>query len=304
MTAPAPVTYPLGPPVVTNTTQLTVDQALNQPNRITRRLADLTLQNFIVNRIFGTGGATVAGGAILYEQLVANDLYTARDVERVAPGAEFPIVSGQRRGPRVAEVEKYGGKFPITDEARRRNDVVLLNNQVTQLANTIVRKVNARAVAELETAIAALGGAGVIVGNDWSTVVTNGSAATPNDEMPAADFAKAQLAADREELGVVYDLWIVNPQELAALRIAYGDRYAQVLASNGISEVYASNRVTAGTGYAVARGQVGFLEYEQGLATETWREPKNEVTWTQSSVRPVMGITNPYSIKKFTGLAG
>lgn len=304
MTAPAPIQFPLGPPVVTNTTTLTVDMALTQPNRITRRLADLTLQRFIVSRIFGTGGTAVRGGAILYEQLTANDLYTSRDVERVAPGGEFPIVSGARRGPKVAEVEKYGGKVAVTDEARRRNDVVLFNNLISQLGNTIVRKVNTRAVAELEAAIAALGGAGVIVGNDWSSVVTNGSAATPNDEMPAADFAAAQLAADREELGVVYDLWIVNPQELANLKIAYGSRLADVLASNGISEVYPSNRVTAGTGYAVARGAVGFLEYEQGLGTETWREPKNETTWTQASVLPVMGVTNPYSIKKFTGLAG
>lgn len=304
MTAPAPVTYPLGPPIVTDTTKLTVDMALQQPNRITQRLADLTLQQFIVTRIFGTTGGAVRGGAVLYDQLVANELYTTRDVERVAPGEEYPIVGGDRRGPRVAQVEKYGGKVPITDEARRRNDVVLFNNLITQLANTIVRKVNTRAVAELEAAISALGGAGTFVGNNWSAVVTAGTSATNNADMPAADFAEAQLLADREELGVVYDLWIVNPQEHAALKIAYGDKLADVLASNGIREVYASNRVAAGTGYAVARGQVGFLEYEQGLATETYREPKNEITWTQSSVLPVMGVTNPYSIKKITGLAG
>lgn len=304
MTAPAPVQYPLGPPVVTNTTVLTVDMALQQPNRITRRIADLSLQRFIVSRIFSTGGTAVRGGAILYEQALANDLYTNRDVERVAPGAEFPIVGSDRRGPKVAEVEKWGGKFKITDEARRRNDIVHFNNQVTMLSNTIVRKVNQRAIIELEAAIAALGGAGTFIGNNWQAVITAGTSATNNADMPAGDFAKAQQIADTDELGVVYDLWIINPQEHAALKVIYGDKLNDVLRSNGIDEIYPSNRVAAGTAYAVARGQVGFLEYEQGLGTETWREPKNECTWTQSSVLPVMGVTNPMSIRKVTGLAG
>ncbi len=304
MTAPAPVQYPLGPPVITNTTQFTVDLMLNQPNRITRRLADISLQRFIVNRIFATGGTAVNGGAIMYEQLLANDLYANRDVERVAPGGEFPIIDSVRRGPKVAEVEKYGGKFKVTDEARKRNDVVMCNNQVTQLSNTIVRKVNSRAIVELEASIAALGGAGTFVGNNWQAVVTAGTSASNNNEFPAADFAEAQLLADRDELGVYYDLWLVNPQEMAALKVIYGDRWQAVLASHGIEEVFASNRVAAGTAYAVARGQVGFLEYEQGLGTQTWYDPEVEAYWTQSSVRPVMGITNPLSIRKVTGLAG
>lgn len=304
MTAPAPVTYPLGPPVVTNTTQLTVDLMLNQPARITRRLADISLQRFIVSRIFSTGGTAVSGGAIMYEQLLANDLYADRDVERVAPGAEFPIIGSTRRGPKIAEVEKYGGKFKTTDESRKRNDSVAFSNQVTQLSNTIVKKVNTRAVAELEAAIAALGGAGTFVGNNWQAVVTAGTNASNNSEMPAADFAEAQLIADRDELGVHYDLWLVNPQEMAALTVIYGDRWRQVMQSFGIEEVFASNRVAAGTAYAVDRGEVGFLEYEQGLGTQTWYDPEIESWWTQSSVRPVMGITNPLSIRKVTGLAG
>lgn len=304
MTAPAPVQYPLGPPVITNTTQYTVDLMLNQPNRISRRLLDISLQRFIVSRIFSTGGTAVNGGAIVYEQLLANDLYTTRDVERVAPGGEFPIIGSERRGPKIAEVEKYGGKFKVTDEARKRNDVVMFNNQVTQLSNTIVRKVNGRAIVELEAAIAALGGAGTFVGNNWQTVITAGTSASNNSDYPAADFAAAQLLADKDELGVQYDLWLVNPQEMAALRVIYGPNWRDVLTSFGIDEVFPSNRVAAGTAYAVARGQVGFLEYEQGMGTQTWYDPEVEAYWTQSSVRPVMGITNPLSIRKVTGLAG
>lgn len=299
----APVTFPLGPPTVSGDT-LTVDTALKQPTRITRRIADLTLQKFIVSRIFAQGGS-VSGGAVVYDQAVLNELYLDNDVERVAPGDEFPIVGSSRRAPKVAEVEKYGGKFFVFDEARDRNDIAHFNNQVTMLANTIVRKVNTRAVTELEAAITALGGAGTFVGNNWNTVVTAGSSASNHDAWPLNDFAQAQLLADQDELGVEYDVWIGNPVQKAQLVSIYGaNGLNDVLAEMGIREFYASNRVANGSAYAVASQQVGELRMEQPLRTETDRIVKNEKTLVQSSVRPVMYVTNPYSIKKVTGLNG
>lgn len=302
MATPSPVAYPLGAPTIQGN-QLTVDMALKQPQRITRRIADLTLQKFIVDKIFSSSGVSVESGAVLFDQATANDLYLTRDVEERAPGAEYPIVGADRTEPQVAKSEDWGGKFWVTDEAVRRNDRVYFDQQTTKLANTIVRKVNQRAVATLENAIAGLGGAAVVPGHDWSNVTLSGTSPTPNNARPFADFAAVQLAADIEELGVVYDLWIVNPVEDHNLRIAYGEEYADALAAAKI-EVFASNRVAAGTAYAVARNQVGFLDYEQGLSTETWREEKTKRNWVQSSVMPIMGVTNPYSIKKVTGLAG
>lgn len=296
------ITFPLGPPTVSGTT-LTVDQALQQPTRVTRRIADLTLQNFIVSRIFANGGG-VSGGAVIYDQATLNELYLDRDVERVAPGDEFPIVGSSRPTPKVAEVEKYGGKFYVTDEARDRNDVAYFNNQVTMLGNTITRKVNTRAVQELDAAITALGGAGTFVGHNWGTVVTGGSSQTNNSGWPAADLANAQYLADVDELGVTYDLWIVNPLQKMQWGITYGKDAAEALANLGIREMFASNRVANGTAYAVASGQVGELRLEQPLRTETDRDVKTERTLVQASVRPVMYVTNPFSIKKITGLNG
>lgn len=297
----APVSYPLGPPTYQGN-QLTVDTALNQPTRITRRIADLTLTNLIVSQIFAPAGS-VSGGAVVYDQAMLNELYLDRDVERVGPGDEFPNVTSVRTAPRVAEVEKWGGKFFVTDEARDRNNQSSFNNQVTQLANTITRKINQRAVAELEAAITALGGAATFTGQDWSAVVTAGTAASSNAAFPAADFAMAQMLADVDELGVTYDLWLLNPMQRMQLAVVYGDRLDQVLSAHNLA-IFASNRVPNGTAYALARGQVGELRIEKALGTETWREPKTEKSWVQSSVRPVMYVTNPYSIKKVVGLNG
>lgn len=293
--------FPLSPPR-TNGTQLTVDLALQNPAVITRRLADITAQKFIVDKMFATTGVSVAAGAVIYERTTPGDLYTARDVEERGPSDEYPVVGGERTEPLVAVSRDYGGKFFTTDEARDRNDSRLLDKQVNQLGNTLVRKVNTKAVEALEAVVDPLGDVGRIVGNDWDTFTTTGATPTHNRQQPIADFAKVQRAADADELGIVFDLWLVHPDQDEALKVGYGADLAAVLASAGI-ETFASNRVPAGSAYAVARGQVGFLEFERPLTTETWREHATRRTWTQSYVQPVIGVTNPYAVRKVVGLA-
>lgn len=295
-----PVAHPLGAPAITGT-EITVDLMLQQPTRITSFLMDITLQRFILDRLFTSPGG-VSGGAVIYDMVTENELYLDRDVEPVAPGAEFPIVTSQRRAPRVAEVEKYGGKYYFTDEARDRNDQTAFRNENIKLGNTIVRKLNARAIEVLEDAIAANGGLSTFVGNDWSAAVPNGSSPTIPSGTPGADFAKAQLLADQRELGISFNIAIVNPVQLNELRLFYGGNLDQMLADNGFDEVYATNRVAAGTAYFIAEGQLGEMRLEQPLATETWREQPTQRTWVQSSVRPLMFVNNPFAVLKATGL--
>jgi hypothetical protein len=283
-----------------------VDLMLNQPTRITAFLMDITLQRFMLDRVFTSPGG-VSGGAVVYDVIQENDLYTDRDVEPVSPGGEFPIVTSHRRAPSVAEVEKFGGKFFFTDEAKDRNDQTAFRNQNIRLGNTIVRKLNTRAIATLNAAITANGGASQFVGHNWETAVLNGNAPTPPQQTPAADFAAAQLMADQRELGISYNVAIVNPVQLNSLRLVYtgsggAPGLEQMLTDNGFDEVYASNRVPVGSAYFVAEGQLGEMRIEQPLATETWREPETQRTWVQSSVRPVMYVNNPYAVVMATGL--
>ena len=292
------IAHPLGPPTVSGTT-LSVDQALNSPQRITRMVMDLSKQRFFVDRVFSSGGG-VTGGAVIYDELAGNDLYADRDVQRVAPGSEFPEVTFSRRAPKVAEVEKWGGKFFFTDEARDRNAVGEFTRAVRQLSNTIVRKINQRGVDVLDAAVTA--NSRTVVGNSWGSVVTTGTSASAAALWPAFDFADANRQADVEELGIVYDLWIINPQEYLSLATVYGPDLDAMLASVGY-DLYVTNRVPAGTAYVVASGQVGEMRVEQPLGTETWRDPEGkQQTWVQSSVRPLFFVDNPYAVLKFTGL--
>ena len=300
--AGAAVPHPLGPPVVSGTT-ITVDTMLNQPTRVTNMLMDLTLQRFIADRVFASAGG-VSGGAVIYDELTMNDLYTNRDIERVEPGMEFPIITSERPQPKIAQVEKWGGKVWISDEARDRNNSASFTNQIRQLGNVVVRKINQRAIEVLEASITASGQ--TVVGRNWSTATDVGpdASVSTRQQLPVRDFAMAGLMADQDELGVNYTLWLLNPQEYANLIILYGPGGLQALLQTLNISIYVSNRVTAGTAYVVAGTQTGEMRVEKPLGTRTWREEGRERTWVQASVRPGMYVTNPYGVLKFTGLAG
>jgi hypothetical protein len=293
-----PVFHPLGAPTVSSTT-MTVDLALQSPTRVTRTVMDLTLQRFFADRVFANTGG-VSGGAVVYDELIANDLYLERDIGRTTPGDEFPVVTSTRRAPKVAEVEKWGAKFYTTIEARDRNDVSVFTRHVRQLANTIVRKINQRAVEVLEAAVQA-SPTRQVTGNSWSAVVTAGSTASNSTLWPGYDFARAQMLAEVDELGIVYDLWILNPADYLQLARIYGTGLNDLLRSLGI-DIFVTNRVTAGTAYVVAQRQPGQMRIEQALATEQWYEEKTQRYWTQTSVRPLMFVDNRFAVLKFVGL--
>ena len=292
--------YPLAAPTVSGST-ITVEQMLNQPTRITRYLSDIALRNYISPLIFSTPGG-VSGGAVVYDQLTLNDLFPTRDVQEVTPGSEFPLLTSENGEPKVAAVEKHGGKFFVTDEAKERNDGSTIQREGRKVMNAMIRRQDARAIAILDASIAA-NASQTVTGVNWSSVVTGGSSQSNASAWPAADFAKIQLLADTQELGVEIDTWLVNPAQLAQLRLVYGSDYADVIASYGIT-IAASNRIAAGTAYAIESGQVGEMRYEKQLSTETWREPETQRTWVQTDARFVQVVTNPYSVVKVTGLAG
>lgn len=300
--ATSPYGYPFGVPSVSGTS-ITVDMMLNQPTRITRAVADLSLRRMFSQRIFSTPGG-VEGGALLYDVLTTNDAFLdpTREVQNVEPGAEFPLVTSSRTAPSIARVEKFGGKFFVTDEARARNDESQLRNGSMKLSNSIAKGVDTRAIAALDAAVTTY--SRTATGTNWATANSTVSSSLTKNLEPGSDFAAAQLTADTDELGVVFDLWIVNPAQYVNLQKFYGvSNLPGVLGAYGV-EVISSNRVTAGTAYAVESGVVGEMRFEQGLFTETWREQATERTWVQSSIRPVFAVTNPYSVIKFSGLAG
>jgi hypothetical protein len=293
--------FPYGVPSVAGTT-ITIDFLLQDPKRVTRALANLALQRFMVDQIFAPAG-DITGGAVLYDQLTSNELYANRDVGRVEPGREFPIVGFDRGQPQTAQVEKFGGKFPVTDEARRRNQTGRINRALIQVANTIVRKTQQRALAELQAAVTAF--SRTAVGTSWSAAAGTTAGAQLPTVGPLADLTQVELANSTLELGYEYDFAIMNPAQWRMFRLAAGGTSADaraLLADSGIRGTWITNRKTAGSVYWLARQMVGELGYEVPLSTETWRDKDGkQQDWYQSYVLPVVYVTDPFAILETTG---
>ena len=176
--------------------RLTVDTALKQPNLIRNQIAKLADDQLLLPKFFHSLGAPVTGGGLLYSVIQASDFYSS-DVEKRSPGGEYKVVEGVDPDPQLAVVEDWGGKFQITDEQIRRNDVSYLDQQTTQLANTIARKIDTRAYAELNAKVTSPNNSVVIDGN-WENLVFVGPAdiLTPSGDRPSAHLSEAQLVAD------------------------------------------------------------------------------------------------------------
>ena len=298
--------HPLGPPTVDNAGNITIPMLLNQPTRITRIIEDLTLRRFLLDRIFTNAGA-VSGGAVIYDVADSNEIYpkAGTDVEPIAPGGEYPVIQGEHEVPQIAAVEKWGGKTWITDEARDRNDVAYFQRKVRQLSNAIVRKLNDRAMEKLDEAVAAHGRTDTSV--SWADVVTAGSDASTAGDWPLATFAAAAVQSEVDELGIAFNLVILNPQEWGELITIYGglSKLRDLIGELGFT-IYVTNRQEAGKAKFVAERQVGGYRVEQPLTTVTYRGSAGEDTdrtFVKASVRPVMYVDNPYAVQEYTGLA-
>jgi hypothetical protein len=292
--------FPYGVPGV-NGTELTLDFLLADPRRITRAIASIALQRFYVDRIFAPTGPIV--GAVVFEQATENDLYAERDVSKVNPGEEFPEVTFERGAPRTAQVEKFGGKFRVTDEARRRNQAGRINRAIAQLANTIQRKTQQRALAELQAAITEH--SRTAVGSSWSDAAATTAASQVSTVGPLADLTMIEQTNEQTELGYSYNLAIMNPIEWRNFRLAAGGANADaraLLSDSGITDVWVTNRKAAGSVYWLAQRQVGELGYEVPLSTETWRDKDGkQADWFQSYVLPIVYVTDPFAILETTG---
>jgi hypothetical protein len=295
------VTFPLSGPSISGTTY-TVDFLLENPTRVTQAVARLALQRFYVDRIFAPAGP-ITGGAVIYDQVTSNDLYANRDVQRIEPGREFPVVTFDRGAPLTAQVEKFGGKFPVTDEARRRNQTGRINRALVRLANTIVRKVQQRALAELQAAITA--NTRTASGVSWTTAMSSNPSTLAFGSSPSRDFARIQRLTMEAELGYDYNLAIMNPAQWEVLTTIYGSPQETRAAMGiyGINDVWVTPRKAAGSVYFLAERQVGELGYEVPMGTETWRDPDGrQQDWYQTSVLPIVFVTDPFAIVELTGV--
>lgn len=274
--------------------RLTVDVALKQPNILRSRIAALADDQILLPKMFHPLGSKVDAGGLLYSVVQASDFFTT-DVEKRTPGAEYRVVEGVDPEPKLALVADWGGKYQITDEQRRRNDVSYLDQQTTQLVNTITRKLDVAAM----QAIAAAGVGTIVPASNWEDLVFVGplDQITPSADRPTAHLAEAQELADLEELGVTLDLLVVHPTQARQLRTAYAEGLDDMLKSAGL-EMFANPRIPQGEAYVVEKGMVGTIGFEAPLTVEVYDDRSTRSTWVQAYAVPAFAVDRPYAAKR------
>lgn len=296
--------YPPLAPTVAGTL-ITVDVFLNNPARVQKVIADLTAQRFIADRIFSPG-PPATGGAVIFDQVMANELYTGRDVQAIEPGAEFPILNQLEAAPLIARTVKWGGAARYTYEQidRDRRDVV--NRGLTQIRNTIVRKVDTVAVAALRAAP---------INQEVASDVWEDSAAAI-----VKDVQTGITTVDKLDMGYQITDALISPT--THLNMITNDKLLSLLPREGMNGVpnpiasgqlqgvmgltwYPTNRVADGECILISGRIAGSISDEKPLYSRVVDEGQSSTRETKvvAAARLVVPyVTDPLSVVRITGI--
>jgi hypothetical protein len=293
-------TYPGAFPTV-NGDKITVEQWMHAPTMLRRTLENWLSQRWIADFIFSSGDAQ--GGAVIYDQLTAQDLYPDGEPGDIAPGAEFPNVDTSDPTPKVARVTKRGLQTKLTYEHVRRNDRDTFTRKLTKLRNGLLRRVDTVTFAAL----------------DAEPLIQSVAAAKPLTDPtadPINDFLGAIQEVDENDLGYKIDTVIINPQEFYRLLGRKDIRDALPRENTTINPILSrrmsgfleipnwivSNRQTAGRARVLQAKVVGSQRDEVPFYSRNIDEPKREVWYIQAARVNVPIVTDPYAIVNLTGL--
>lgn len=292
-----------GDPAAVSGNLITVDQYVNDPTVITRVINQLASQRFYANTIFSPG-PNIEGGALLFERPnpLLTDLYAGRRTQEIAPGTQFPVQKFVRGVPMVQTPRKIGEKFEVTKEDRKRNRVYVIDNAITQAANTLARDVEIIALSELASVIASTTRTTAAAAT-WASYVAITYNSTTKASQPLSDIIAAKTIVDLEERNTNLNAAILNPTDVANLVRYYGaDGVSAALASAGIDSYYSTPRQPQGRVKLYERGSVGVWSNEFPLDQSVWWEQDIESWWYQWSYSPLFAVTNQYKTIEITGV--
>jgi hypothetical protein len=297
-----PDLYPAGAPTI-NGQVISIETWLQQPARVIRTLTDLTSQRFIADRIFSPG-PTASGGAVIYDQLTAQDLYPkSRDVQAVEPGAEFPIVDAGDLAPLVARTVKWGAKAGITYEERDRDRRDQVQRKLIKIRNAIVRKVDTVAIATLYAAPINTSAASAL----WTTTTTD----------IFSDVVTAQVIVNKLDMGYNLDTALISPKTLGSMLKNTNLRSSlprenqgspnpvlvgKLAGVAGITNWYVTNRMPDTDTLLLSGQQAGSISDERPLYSRVIDDPEREIVWVQAGRLTVPFVTDPLSVVRITGV--
>lgn len=283
--------------------QVNVKDFLDNPTRVERQLESRVRDKTIADYAFSQGDAH--NGAVIYDEVIGFPDDPERDVEVIAPGAEFPIIGVSDQESKTAKVDKYGGSAELTFEAIRRNDNDTLAKRLDIVSNRIIKRVDQVAVKALTSNqnINKL-----VLNVDWTLTTSD----------PIADLFAAKGLINDNEMGYEADLVLINPLDAQLYLLGRKDIREQLpRESKELNPVLSgdlqglvnlewikSTAIPRGTIYTLHRNVSGSVRDEEGgVKSLTYDEPGRHVKVIQGwrSIVPI--ITDPKSVTMITGFA-
>lgn len=285
---------------------INVRDFLNNPTRVTRQVERLLDgSGTIADYVMAQGDAN--NGAVIYDQITGEaSMQPERQVEVIAPGAEFPEVLDVTAVEKVARVDTYGGKVEITRQAIRRNDTNEVARKLTLLSTLVRKRINAVTLHSVVTN-PLINRADLAT--DWADPATD----------PVGDILVSLGIINDSDLGYQADTALVHPLDAAEFFLGRRDVREQfpreniarnpVLAADlgnvaGLSWIKNSS-VPRGRMYIMQRGVSGSVRDEEGgIQTNSFWDQNRHVQLIQSWRTIVPIITDPKSIVEISGFRG
>jgi hypothetical protein len=298
------VPYPPAFPSVSGQ-NLTISAFLANPLVLRDTIRDLTVERFIMDRIYAQGQRP-GGGTVLFNQVTASTLYTVDDAQAIRPGAAFPKTKHTEQNPSVATITKYGLEEEITREDILRNNWPVLRDALVRIANTVVKKVNTEALAALDAAPLQS-----LVGVDFTTATV---AQIVNVFVSAVSLIEdADMGYDGIQINAFFNPTQANELmgniDLLKLLQAEGpDMPARTGNFGTLMRVrsFKTNRIAASTARFVAEGIVGSWHQEEGdgVLTRTYTiDEKGPEDQAVQGWRPItFAVRHPKAAVNVTGI--
>lgn len=282
--------------------RITVNAIVRDPKLLPSRMLDVLSDKFVAEQLLRDAGDNNSG---ILEWFESTPLYPENDPEIVDEFGEIPVAHTQIGTPQFAKARKRALAVLISQEMRDFNRIDLVNKQIRQVKNGMLRSVD-----------------GALMGAMLTNAGRNTRVATAawslNTSQIRRDVAGAMQQITDQKRDYNPDALVINPS--TATTLLTSDEVAKVYTGNAATdnplllgrlpgrffglEVFVTYQIAANRALVLERKTVGGYSDSRPLqATELYRHNPTE-TWRSDAVRSTaMFIDEPAAMTEITGIA-
>lgn len=294
--------------------RVTVNDLINNPTVIPRRILSIARNQFIADSILRDGGGNNAGVVEFYQ---STPLFANTGASIRSEFGEYQITQTSDGIPSVAIVIDRGLSILVSDEMRRRNKIDRVNTQMTQVTNTLRRDWD---IAFIGLFLANPSVQTFAVNTPWATSATIrqdilkaeklvNNATTGQQAQNFLQFeADSLIITETTRFDILSSSAFnsgtgVFQGNLADKNLQYTGLLPQKILNLDTFVVRSGGALPDGTAIVLERGTVGFISDEERLqATPLYRDQPTR-TWRSDVNRAsAMGLDQPKAACVLTGV--